>query len=239
MVVYNIFPCFSLQFLKIRHNLDVMHVEKNFAENLFGTFMGHKDKSKDGVAARKDLEDLKLKPKLWLTEKNGKKDQVGPAPYRLSNSERELLCRTLSTLKVPIGYSSNWKKKVCLKDFQLKGLKSHDYHILMQGLMPIFLLHCFKKHKPLREAVRHLSIFFKVLCSKVINCEELRIMQERVVESICVFEVYFPPAFFVSMTHVVVHLAEEALELGPVQFRWMYNFERYSHLVTNAFSFLL
>ncbi|KAI3863736.1 hypothetical protein MKW98_031328, partial [Papaver atlanticum] len=51
-------------FLRLRDNVDVMHVEKNFAENLFGTFMNHKDKSKDGDPARKDLELLNLKPDL-------------------------------------------------------------------------------------------------------------------------------------------------------------------------------
>ncbi|KAI3894754.1 hypothetical protein MKW92_010258, partial [Papaver armeniacum] len=97
-------------FLHVRHNVDVMHVEKNFAENLFGTFMNHKDKSKDGVPARKDLKLLKLKPRLWLKENNGK--LVDPhAPYRLSDSERKVICKTLSTLKVPIGYSGNWRKK--------------------------------------------------------------------------------------------------------------------------------
>ncbi|XP_026459632.1 uncharacterized protein LOC113360327 [Papaver somniferum] len=212
-------------FLQIRHNVDVMHVKKNFAENLFGTFMSHKDKNKDGPLARKDLKLLNLKPSLWLKEDNGKVE-MPRAPYCMSKAEREVICKTLSTIKVPIGYSGNWKKKVCLKEFQLKGLKSHDYHILMQGLMPIFIMHCFKDHKPLREAVRHISLFFKVLTSKVIDRAELLIMHERVVESICVFEMYFPPAFFVSMTHVVVHLAEEAHQLGHVQFRWMYPYER-------------
>ncbi|KAI3956818.1 hypothetical protein MKW98_015910, partial [Papaver atlanticum] len=98
------------KFLHVRHNVDVMHVEKNFAENLFGTFMNYKDKSKDGVPARKDLKLLKLKPSLWLRENNRK--LVAPhAPYRLSDSERKVICKTLSTLKVPIGYSGNWRKK--------------------------------------------------------------------------------------------------------------------------------
>lgn len=68
--------------------------------------------------------------------------------------------------------------------------------MLMQGLMPIFLMYCFKEHKLLREAIRQLSLFFKVLCSKVIDREELRLMHERVMESLCVFEMYFPPGFF-------------------------------------------
>ncbi|XP_026409969.1 uncharacterized protein LOC113305076 [Papaver somniferum] len=70
------------------------------------------------------------------------------------------------------------------------------------------------------------SLLFKVLCSKVLDIAELRIMHQRLVESICVFEMYFPPHFFVSIIHVVVHLAEEAETLGPVTTRWMYPIER-------------
>ncbi|KAJ9549585.1 hypothetical protein OSB04_022128 [Centaurea solstitialis] len=35
-----------------------------------------------------------------------------------------------------------------------------------------------------------------------------------------------PPGFFDSMEHLVVHLAREALVGGPVQYRWMYLYER-------------
>ncbi|XP_026430305.1 uncharacterized protein LOC113326842 [Papaver somniferum] len=142
------------KFLQIRHNVDVMHVEKNFAENLFGTFMSHKDKNKDGLLARKDLKLLDLKPSLWLKEDNGKVE-MPRAPHCMYKAEKK-------------------------------------------GLMPVFIMHCFKDHKPLREEVRHLSLFFKVLTSKVIDRPELLIMHEQ-----------------------------EAHQLGPVQFRWMYPYERY------------
>ncbi|WCJ24552.1 hypothetical protein M5689_006503 [Euphorbia peplus] len=37
----------------------------------------------------------------------------------------------------------------------------------------------------------------------------------------------YPPAFFDVMVHLPIHLPEEALLGGPVQFRWMYPIERY------------
>ncbi|CAL8118566.1 unnamed protein product [Prunus armeniaca] len=36
----------------------------------------------------------------------------------------------------------------------------------------------------------------------------------------------FPPAIFTSMIHVMVHLPEEAIFAGPVNYRWMYPIER-------------
>ncbi|KAI5338107.1 hypothetical protein L3X38_017378 [Prunus dulcis] len=36
----------------------------------------------------------------------------------------------------------------------------------------------------------------------------------------------FPPAFFTSMIQVMVHLPEEALLAGPVDYRWLYPIEK-------------
>ncbi|XP_075486375.1 uncharacterized protein LOC142525980 [Primulina tabacum] len=50
--------------LLLRHNLDMMHVEKNVCENIIGTLLNLKKKFKDGVNARKDLEELALRDLL-------------------------------------------------------------------------------------------------------------------------------------------------------------------------------
>ena len=42
-----------------------MDVEKNVAENLLATIMNTKDKTKDGLEARKDLKVMRIKKKLW------------------------------------------------------------------------------------------------------------------------------------------------------------------------------
>lgn len=96
----------------------------------------------------------------------------------------------------------------------------------------MFLMHGFKKEKALHAAIRQLSLFFKILCSKVI-VRELSNIHQRLVETLCGFEMYFPPSFFVSMTHVVVHLAEETLVCGRVRYRLMYPFERYKEVINS------
>ena len=50
--------------LKVRHNLDVMHIEKNICESLVGTILDIHGKTKDTVNARLDLSDLGIKEKL-------------------------------------------------------------------------------------------------------------------------------------------------------------------------------
>ena len=50
--------------LHVRHCLDVMHIEKNVCMNILGTLLDIPGKSKDGLNARRDLVDLKLRPEL-------------------------------------------------------------------------------------------------------------------------------------------------------------------------------
>jgi hypothetical protein len=54
--------------LKLRHNLDVMHIEKNICENLIGTILSIPGKTKDTVKARLDLKDLGVKKELHLID---------------------------------------------------------------------------------------------------------------------------------------------------------------------------
>ncbi|KAL9666810.1 hypothetical protein QQ045_001152 [Rhodiola kirilowii] len=59
--------------VKLRHNLDVMHVEKNVFENLFNTIMDVKGKTKDdGVKCRKDIGLYCRRPELELKTYRGR-----------------------------------------------------------------------------------------------------------------------------------------------------------------------
>nr|GFB77502.1 hypothetical protein [Tanacetum cinerariifolium] len=59
-------------FLTLRHNLDIMHIEKNVLDAILNTLLMN-DKSKDTVKARQDLQRLGIRSGLWLGQtKNGK-----------------------------------------------------------------------------------------------------------------------------------------------------------------------
>ncbi|KAL5575260.1 hypothetical protein UlMin_016959 [Ulmus minor] len=78
-----------------------------------------------------------------------------------------------------------------------------------------------------RTAIMRLSVFFNRLCQRKIDSKELMELEEEVVETLCLLERWFPPSFFDIMVHLVTHIGREARLCGPVQFRWMYPFERY------------
>ncbi|KAG8369231.1 hypothetical protein BUALT_Bualt15G0130100 [Buddleja alternifolia] len=120
----------------IRHNLDVMHIEKNMFDNVFNTVMDVKSKSKDNLNARLDLQSICKRWDLELKEVNEK--YLKPkASYTLSKDQRQIVLKWIKNLRLPYGYVSNLARCVNLDDCSLHGMKSHDYHVFMQRLLAL------------------------------------------------------------------------------------------------------
>ncbi|CAL2240261.1 unnamed protein product [Prunus armeniaca] len=87
----------------------------------------------------------------------------------------------------------------------------------------------FRLPKDVIEPLIELSYFFKELCAKVLREDDLNLLDNQIVITLCKLEKIFPLAFFDIMIHLTCHLAWEAKVADPVQFRWMYPVERYLH----------
>ncbi|XP_075473291.1 uncharacterized protein LOC142504292 [Primulina tabacum] len=222
---------FELEYWKhlhVRHVLDVMHIEKNVCESLIGTLLDIPGKTKDGVAARLYLMEMNLRTDL--IPKMGEKRKYFPAAYfTLSKSEKRKIFNSLLGIKVPKGYSSKIKNLVSIKDLKLVGVKSHEYHTLMQQLLPVAILGVLPKH--VRDTITRLCGFFNVLYNKVIDVSKLDEMQREIVMILCLLEKYLPPYFFDIMIHLTVNLVREIKLCGPVWFRHKYPFERFMKIL--------
>ncbi|KAG8493340.1 hypothetical protein CXB51_010684 [Gossypium anomalum] len=172
----------------LRHNLDVMHIEKN-----------------------RDLHPQVLP---------NRKYRLPPSIFSMSKKEKEVFCMVLKDIKVPDVYASNISRCVSLKDRRLYLLKSHDYHILMQDLLPVALRCCMSKN--VTSCIIKLSNIMIVICGKVLDVEKLKKVQDRAALTLCNLEKIFPPFFFTIMVHLVIHLPHEAILGGPVFYRWMF-----------------
>ena len=186
--------------------------------------LGIDGKNKDTDKARKDLEDKGIRKELWLTQHpNG--SYIKPrASFSLTIEEREAFFEFLKSVKYPNGYAANISRAVHSTNGRLTGLKSHDYHILIQQILPIGMRGFVNKE--ISTTLFELGSFFQDLCSKTLRRSELEKLEERIVHILCKLEKIFPPAFFDVMVHLAIHLPREALLGGPVQYRWMYPFER-------------
>ena len=154
--------------LEVSHCIDVMHVEKNVCDSLIGTLLNIKGKTKDGIKARMEMKDIKMRPELHPREQDGgKKLLLPPTCFTRSKQEKRSFCECLKGIKVPHGYSSNIKSLVSMKDLKLVGLKSHDCHVLMQQLLPVAIRGILPDK--VRITITRLCLFFNSICSKVID----------------------------------------------------------------------
>ncbi|XP_074327543.1 uncharacterized protein LOC141665458 [Apium graveolens] len=210
--------------LQVRHCLDFMHIEKNVCESIIGTLLNIPSKTKDGMKARLDLQELGVRAEL-APQQSGKRAYLPPACYTLSRKEKISFCECLSSVKVPSGYSSNPKNLLSMKDLKLLGLKSHDCHVLMQHLLPVAIRGIMPRH--VRVVIMKLCFFFNVICSKVIDPLTLDKLQADIIVTLCEFEMYFLYSFFDIIVHLVTHLVREIKICGPLYVRQMYPFERF------------
>ncbi|KAM6554839.1 hypothetical protein CsatB_015601 [Cannabis sativa] len=94
----------------LKHNIDVMHVEKNVCDSLLGTILDN-DKSKDTTNARHDLKKMGIRESLWIYEDGNGRLMKLHAPYVLTREKRQLFCQFVKGIKFPDGFCSNLKSK--------------------------------------------------------------------------------------------------------------------------------
>ena len=155
----------------LRHNLDVMHIEKNVCDNFIGTLLDIDTKTKDGLNARLDLKEIGIRPELYPVVDDKGKQLLPPAPFTMSREKKEILCSVIKNIRTPDGYASNISRCVNMKECTLNGLKSHDCHVILEDILPIALRSCYPS-KEVMTIVIELANFFKKLCSKVLGVSE-------------------------------------------------------------------
>ena len=207
--------------LLVRHNLDVMHIVKNCFDNVFNTVMDVKGKTKDTLTARYDIQAICKRNELALNPGDTKRSK---ATYYLNKQEQRIVYEWIRGLKFPDGHVSNLSRCVDVNESKLINIKSHDCHVFMLRLLPV----AFREMLPesIWNALVEFSIFFKELCTTKLSVSKMMELEENIALILCKLERIFPPSFFNAMEHLPIHLPYEARVCGPVQYRWMYPFER-------------
>ena len=156
---------------------------------------------------------------MWFTaisEQEGAGKIVKPhALYVLTLEEFGVFAQTIESLKMPTRYSSAMGKHIQGKKFG--SLKSHNYHVLMQQILPLALYALLLLG--VRMAVMHMCKIFRCICTKIYNLANFASLEVDVVESMVLLEMKFPLPFFDIMTHLPYHLIQELDLYGPVSTR--------------------
>ncbi|KAI5321240.1 hypothetical protein L3X38_030311 [Prunus dulcis] len=196
---------------------------KNVFDTLVGTILDIEGKTKDTIKARLDLERMGIRKGLWMN-RDSDKARRDLAFFSMKPNDKKEFLKFVSFVKFPDGYASNIARCVNVDGGKFTGLKSHDCHVFMQRLLPVGIRHLLPED--VVKPTMLLSRFFSQLTAKTLRRTDMFQLRHDIVQVLCKFEMIFPPAFFTSMMHVMVHLPEEALLAGPVNYRWMYPIER-------------
>jgi hypothetical protein len=71
------------------------------------------------------------RPSLELSERGTKPHAL----FYLEAKERKEVMTWMKNLKFPDGFAAGFRRAVNLKTVKLTGVKSHDYHVIMEWLL--------------------------------------------------------------------------------------------------------
>ena len=215
--------------LLIRHLVDGMHIEKNVCHNIMMLLLGENDSR----AVREDLQECNIRRELWLRDIKQAPTTANPtrieafqpsAPWILDDVEKSRFIDRVRSLKLPSNFSANIHNYFGT-DNKLQHLKSHDYHILMQHVIPVALRGLLQPGP--RRAILRLCRVFQRVTAPVLNPAEFPMLMRDASETLCLLVKELPPTNFTISFHQVYHLVKETTLCGVIHTRWMYPVERY------------
>jgi hypothetical protein len=123
----------------------------------------------------------------------------------------------IKMLKFPDGYAANLSRGVNLQTMKVLGMKSHDFHIWIERILPAMTRGYLSEL--VWRILAELSYFFRQLCVKELSRDVCLELEKAAPMLLCKLEIIFLPGFFLSMQHLILHLPHEARLGGPVQHR--------------------
>jgi hypothetical protein len=133
--------------------------------------------------------------------------------FCLKPKERKEVLIWLQNLKFLDGYTTGFMRAMNLESGKLSGLKSHDYNIFMERLIPAIFRGYL--NDDVWKALAELSHFCRQLYAKEIKKEMMEKLEKKMPVLICKLEKIFPQGWFNPMQYLLVHLLYEAKFGGP------------------------
>jgi len=120
---------------KLRHNFDVMHIDKNVCDSIVDTLLDIQGKTKDHVNARYDLQSMGIRKDLHPKDIGKGRIEFSAACFSLNAHEKTTFCGVFKDAKLLDGTASNISKCVHVTNNKISGYKSHDAHFMLHYLL--------------------------------------------------------------------------------------------------------
>lgn len=135
------------------------------------------------------------------------------AIFDMTNIEKDMFCSVLKNAKLPYGCASNISLYVQKNERKVSGYKSHDVNFVLHYLLQFFVKKSLKPEVAI-PFIR-LAAFLRAIWSKVIDLDDFKRLEQKIVEIIYIFETIIVQAFFDIMVHLMIHLCDELVYGGP------------------------
>jgi hypothetical protein len=95
--------------------------------------------------------------------------------------------------------------------------------------MMVFLAIAIWTIKPVhvKVIITRLCYFFNTVSQEVIHRKEFDDLRAYMIETMCMFEMCFPPSFFDMQQHLMIHLVDQIHTLGSLYLHSMFPYEQY------------
>ena len=160
--------------------------------------MDVKGKTKKNIKARLDIT-LFCNCKNMKLFFDGSRVAKRRASFKLEKNTQLLVYKWLKSLRFPGGHASNISRLVNMEGCRLYGMKSHDWHVFIQTLIPLAYLDFLPKG--IWDALTKISHFFRDICFSKLNIDHIESLETNIVETICKLEMIFLPLFLDSIEH--------------------------------------
>jgi hypothetical protein len=105
-------------------------------------------------------------------------------------------------------------------ELKMSGYNTHDCRTMLSLFLVIVI-----NHPYLKMVITHMCHFFNAISKKVIGISELDELHKEIRVTMCQLEMCFPPSFFDTMEHYMIHLVDQIFALGPSYMHYMYPYE--------------
>jgi hypothetical protein len=108
-------------------------------------------------------------------------------------------------------------------ELKMSGYNTHDCHTMLSLFLAIAIRAV--NHPYLKMVITCMCHFFNAISKKVINVNELDDLHKEIRVTMCQLEMCFPPSFFDTMKHYMIHLANQIFVLGPSYMQYICPYE--------------
>ena len=116
-----------------------------------------------------------------------------------------------------------------MEDSKISSYNTHDCHSMLLVFLAI-TIHVVKLEYVML-VVTHMSYYFNAVGKKAISLDEFNNLRQHIKETMCMLEMCFPPSFFDTTEHFMIHIVDQIFALGPVYLHHMFPFERYMYVM--------